>query len=90
MAVSAPGDRYDQAEREPVLGPAPQAPVGAPASVGSPEHVEAALITAVLAADAGEIASVEAYSSRTPPGAVAHGAAFAFHDGSKVFLNYTR
>lgn len=88
VAVSAPGDRYDQDEREPVLGPVPEAPVSAPAAVGSPEQIEAALIAAILAADTGEIASVEAYSARATPGAVPHGATFVFHDGSKVFLNY--
>ncbi|MFC1405743.1 MULTISPECIES: hypothetical protein [Streptacidiphilus] len=90
VAVSAPGDRYDQDEREPVLGPVPQPPVPAPAAVGSPEQVEAALITALLGADPGEIASVEAYSIRATPGAVPHGATLTFHDSSKIFLNYTR
>lgn len=90
VAVSAPRDSYDQPEPEPKLGPAPAAPVSAPAAVGSPEQIEAALITALLAADPGEIASVEAFSSRASPGSVAHGAAFNFHDGSRIFLNHTR
>jgi hypothetical protein len=90
VAVSAPGDRYDQEEREPVLGAVPAAPVSALAAVGSPEQIEAAFISALLTADPGEIASVDAFSLRATAGAVAHGAAFTFHDGSKVFLNYTR
>lgn len=88
VAVSAPGDKYGEPEREPVTGPPPAAPVAAPAAVGSPDQVEAAFIAALLAADGGEIAAVDPYSQRTPPGAIAHGATILFHDGSKIFLNH--
>ncbi|MFC1439068.1 hypothetical protein ABUW04_12420 [Streptacidiphilus sp. N1-10] len=90
VAVSAPGDKYSEPEREPVTGPPPAAPVTAPAAVGSPDQVEAALLTALLAADDGEIAAVDPYSQRTPPGAIDHGATILFHDGSKIFLNHGR
>lgn len=85
--MSAPGDKYDEPEWEPVLGEKPVAPVAPPAEVGSPEQVEAALINALLAVDAGEISAVDAYSLRQPPGAIAHGFTMIFHDGSKIFLN---
>ena len=88
VAVSAPGDKSGEPEREPVTGPAPAAPVTAPAAVGGPDQVEAALIAALLAADSGEIATVDPYSQRATPGAIAHGATILFHDGSKIFLNH--
>lgn len=87
VATSAPGDRYDQAEREPVLGEKPAAPPAMAMPAGSPEHLEQALIAAVLEADAGEIASVDLYSRRPEPPAVGYGATILFHDGSKIFLN---
>lgn len=90
VAVSAPGDKYDQPEKEPVLGDKPEPPTGTPQSVGSPEQLESALIAALLAADPGEISGYEAYSLRQPAGAIAHGATFLFHDGSKIFLNFVR
>ena len=90
VAVSAPGDKYGEPEREPVTGPPPTAPVAAPAAVGSPDQVEAALIAALLTADSGEIAAVDRYSQRNTPGAIAHGATILFHDGSKIFLNHVQ
>ena len=90
VAVSAPGDKYDQPEREPVLGNKPEPPTPPPAEVGSPEQVEGALIAALLAADVGEISGVEAYSLRQPAGAIAHGATFLFHGGAKIFLNHVQ
>ncbi|MEZ0089987.1 hypothetical protein [Streptacidiphilus sp. EB129] len=90
VAVSAPGDKYSEPEREPVLGPKPDASEAGPAAVGGPEQLEAALIAGLLTADGGEIASVDPYSLRTPPGAIAHGATLVFHDGSKIFLNHVR
>jgi len=89
VAVSAPGDKYGEPEREPVTGP-PPAPVTAPAAVGGPDQVEAALLAALLAADDGEIAAVDPYSQRETPGAIAHGATILFHDGSKIFLNHVQ
>lgn len=88
VGVSAPGDKYSEPEKEPVLGNKPDLAIAAPATVGTPEQVEGALIAALLAADPGEISAVEAYSSREPAGAIAHGATFQFHDGSRVFLNF--
>lgn len=89
-AASAPGDVYSQPEREPVLGDKPVPPETGPATAGSPEHVESALIAAILEADGGEIAGVDAYSRRATPGAIQHGATILFHDGSRVFLNSAR
>ena len=88
--MSAPGDSYDQPEREPALGDKPQLPTAPPAAVGSAEQVEGALIAAILAADSGEIAGVEAYSQRQPAGAIACGATFLFHSGAKIFLNHVQ
>jgi hypothetical protein len=86
VAASAPGDKYDQPEGEPVLGEKPDAPAvsGTP---GTPEHLEAALIAAVLDADAGEIAAVDLYSRRPAPPAVGYGATILCHNGAKIFLN---
>jgi hypothetical protein len=90
VAVSAPGDKYGEPEREPVTGPPPAALVTAPAAVGSPDQVEAALLAALITADGGEIAAVDPYSQRATPGAIAHGATILFHDGSKIFLNHVQ
>lgn len=87
-AASAPGDKYDQPEKEPVLGEKPAPPETGPTTAGSPEHIEAALLAAILDADPGEISAVDAYSRRTEPGAITHGATILFHDGSKIFLNH--
>jgi hypothetical protein len=86
VATSAPGDRYDQPEPEPVLGDKPEAPQ-ATAKAGSPEHLEAALVAAVLAADPGEIAAVDLYSRRPEPPAIRYGATLDCHDGSKIYIN---
>ncbi|MEY9839694.1 hypothetical protein [Streptacidiphilus sp. EB103A] len=88
VAVSAPGDKYGEPGSEPVTGPPPAALVTAPAAVGSPDQVEAALLAALLAADGGEIAAVDPYSQRATPRAIAHGVTILFHDGSKIFLNH--
>lgn len=88
VAVSAPGDKFSEPEREPVLGEKPEPPTGTPQTVGSPEQLESALIAALLAADPGEISGYEAYSLRQPVGAIAHGATFLFHSGAKIFLNH--
>jgi hypothetical protein len=86
VAASAPGDRYDQPEPEPILGDKPAAPAveGPP---GTPEYLEAALVAVVVAADPGEIAAVDLYSRREEPPAVGHGATIGFHDGSRIYLN---
>lgn len=87
VAASAPGDRYSDAEREPVVGEKPEPPAAIAMPAGSPEQVEQALIAAVLDADTGEIAGVDLYSRRPEPPAVGYGATVVFHDGSKIFLN---
>lgn len=89
VGLSAPGDQYSQPERDPVLGeklPARETPE----LTSDLATVERALVAAVLAADAGEIAAVDIYSGQPTPPAVGHGATFGFHDGSKVFLNAVR
>jgi hypothetical protein len=83
-AASAPGDVYSQPEREPVP------PETGPATAGSAEHVESALLAAILDADSGEIAAVDAYSRRAQAGAIQHGATILFHNGAKIFLNSVR
>ncbi|HEX8809601.1 MAG TPA: hypothetical protein VF760_11465 [Xanthobacteraceae bacterium] len=97
VATSAPGDKYSEPEGEPVLGDKPEAPKPQPATVGTPAHLEAALVTAILEADNGEITSYDLYSRRkrvsdsgveTPdPPAIGHGATIWFRDGSKIYLN---
>jgi hypothetical protein len=89
-AASAPGDVYSQPEREPVLGDKPVPPETGPATAGSAEHVESALLAAILDADSGEIAAVDAYSRRAQAGAIQHGATILFHNGAKIFLNSVR
>jgi hypothetical protein len=87
VAASAQGDKYAEDEKEPILGEQPAAPAieGQP---GTPEHLEGALVAALLEMDAGEIAAVDVYSRRKPePPAVRYGATFVLHDGSKIFLN---
>lgn len=90
VAASAPGDKYAEAEAQPVLGDSVAAPEPSTAAPGTPEWLEAALAAAVIAADQGEIANVDLYSRRAEPPAVQHGATFVFHDGSKIFLNHAR
>lgn len=87
VATSAPGDKYSEPEAEPVLGDSVAAPEPSTAAPGTPEHLEAALVIAVIAADQGEIAAVDLYSRRAEPPAVGHGATIGFHDGSRIYLN---
>ncbi|MBF9071803.1 hypothetical protein [Streptacidiphilus fuscans] len=88
VATSAPGDRFDQPEPEPVLGDKPAAPGQATATEGTPAHLKAALAEAVLAADPGEIAAVDLYSRRAEPPKTGHGMTLVFHDASKIYLNH--
>lgn len=90
VATSAPGDKYAEPEREPVLGEKPAAPAAMAMPEGSPEQPEQALVAALLEADSGEIAAVDLYSRRPEPPAIGHGATIMFHDGSKIFLNRAR
>lgn len=87
VATSAPGDKYSEAEPEPVYGDKPEPPAEMVMPAGSPEHLEHALIAAVLQADAGEIAAVDLYSRRAEPPAVRYGATILFHNGAKIYLN---
>lgn len=87
VATSAPGDRFDQPEAEPVLGDKPAPPAPATAQEGTPEHLEAALAAALLAADPGEIAAIDLYSRRAEPPKIGHGLTLTFHDGSKIYVN---
>lgn len=88
VATSAPGDRYSEPEAEPVLGDKPEPPTEMVMPAGSPEQLEQALIAAVLAADAGEIAAVDLYSRRAePPKGIGQGATIVFHDASKIYIN---
>jgi hypothetical protein len=88
-ATSAPGDDYARPEPAPVLGEKP-AILPAGEAGADPASVEAALIAAVLQADAGEIAAVERYSTREQPPAVGYGATITCHNGAKVFVNHVR
>lgn len=88
-ATSAPGDDYAQPERELIIGEKPGVLPAGPAGA-DPATVEAALIAAVLAADAGEIAAVERYSTRPEPPAVGYGAVILCHDGARIYLNLVR
>lgn len=88
-AQSAPGDRYEQAEPEPVLGePIPKPEVG-PAGRNA-ATVAKALVAAVLQADPGEISRYELYAEREPAPAIGSGATLHFYDGSRIFLNAIR
>lgn len=88
--VSFPGEKWgDHPDPEPVLGDKPAA-IEVPAQLDSPAAVEHALVAALLAADAGEIAAVDIYSARATPPAVGHGATVELHDGSKAFINHVR
>jgi hypothetical protein len=89
-AASAPGDVYSQPEREPVLGAACGSRPGLGRYRLVAEHVESALLAAILDADSGEIAAVDAYSRRAQAGAIQHGATILFHNGAKIFLNSVR
>ena len=86
VAVSAPGDRYDQPEASPVLGPKPAPPEQAPAAAGTPAHLESVLAAAVLAADPGEFAAVTLYSQSDQPPEIGHGFTLACHNGAKIML----
>jgi hypothetical protein len=86
-AASAPGDKYSEPEAEPILGEKPEPPAAMTMPAGSLEQLEAALVTAVLDADAGEIAAADLYSRRPAPPAVGYGATIVCHNGAKIFLN---
>lgn len=85
VARSADGDDYGQPETIVTGTPHPSLPVLAmmPLRKDAVERYLAALIIDI-APD--EVRSVHLYSDRDKPGAIKHGATFAFHDGSKIFL----
>ncbi|MEV7770539.1 hypothetical protein [Kitasatospora sp. NPDC086791] len=92
VLMSAPGEKWgDHPDPEPRLGEKP-AGYGKPedAEMDSLGGVERGLIAALLAADPGEIAAVERYSSQPNPPAVGHGATIDLRDGSKAFINHVR
>jgi hypothetical protein len=88
-ATSAPGDDYARPEPAPVLGEKP-AVLPAGEAGQDPATVEAALIAAVLQADAGEIAAVERYSTRQQPPAVQYGATITCQNGARLYINAVR
>ncbi|CAN3977396.1 hypothetical protein [Kitasatospora purpeofusca] len=88
--TSAPGETLTGGDDPaPVLGEKPPA-MEAPALTDDPATVERALVAQWLAADPGEIASADLYSTRPAPPAVGHGATIDCHDGSRVFINHVR
>ncbi|MFB8235578.1 hypothetical protein ACFC58_03410 [Kitasatospora purpeofusca] len=88
--MSAPGEILTgDGDPAPVLGEKPPA-MEAPALTDDPATVERALVARLLAADPGEIASADLYSTRSVPPSVGHGATIDCHDGSRVFINHVR
>ncbi|MCX4682722.1 hypothetical protein [Kitasatospora purpeofusca] len=88
--TSAPGETLAGAgDPAPVLGEKPPA-MEVPALTDDPATVELALVAQWLAADPGEIASADLYSTRPAPPTVGHGATIDLHDGSRAFINHVR
>ncbi|KOV28230.1 hypothetical protein ADK60_18755 [Streptomyces sp. XY431] len=88
--TSAPGENLAGGDYPaPVLGEKPPS-MEAPDLTADPATVERALVAQWLAADPGEIASADLYSTRPAPPAVGHGATIDLHDGSRVFINHVR
>ncbi|MGY0466936.1 hypothetical protein ACW14Y_42755 (plasmid) [Kitasatospora sp. cg17-2] len=89
--TSAPGENLGGGDDPAsVLGEKPPAMEAPAALTDDPATVERALVARWLAADPGEIASADLYSTRTVPPAVGHGATIDCHDGSRVFINHVR
>ncbi|MFF0409097.1 hypothetical protein ACFYUY_01510 [Kitasatospora sp. NPDC004745] len=90
IIMSAPGEKWgDHPDAEPVLGEKPAGPA-MPAELKDLAAVEQGLVAALLAADPGEIAAVEVYSTLATPPAVGHGATVDLRDGSRAFINHVR